>query len=107
MPKPNLTIPTGLVLQAISEGSRYGFDIIEATGLPSGTVYPALRRLEAAGCLDSDWEDRKEAEAEGRPPRCYYRLTPAGQALLAEAVARYPVIPVSPVPGPAPEPGKA
>jgi DNA-binding PadR family transcriptional regulator len=107
MPKPNLTIPTGLVLQAISKGSRYGFDIIEATGLPSGTVYPALRRLEAAGCLESDWEDREGAEAAGRPPRCYYRLTPAGQALLAEAVARYPVIPVSVAAASFPEPGKA
>lgn len=44
MPKPNLTFPTGLVLQAISHGNRHGFDIVDATGLPSGTVYPDLER---------------------------------------------------------------
>ncbi|MGW8265570.1 MAG: PadR family transcriptional regulator [Longimicrobiales bacterium] len=92
MPKPNLTFPTGLVLQAIARGSRYGFDIIDATGLPSGTVYPALRRLEAAGCLSSKWEVRKAAEAEGRPPRCYYGITSAGEALLEEATKRFPAI---------------
>ena len=62
MPKPNLTFPTGLVLQAISQGNRHGFDIIDATGLPSGTVYPALRRLEGAECLTSQWEAEEEAE---------------------------------------------
>ncbi len=78
MAKPNLTFPTGMVLAAISRGSRHGFDIIEATGLPSGTVYPALRRLEGAQCLTSQWEAQEEAEAEGRPSRCYYALTPTG-----------------------------
>ncbi|MGD8363117.1 MAG: PadR family transcriptional regulator [Gemmatimonadota bacterium] len=92
MARPNLTFPTGLVLQAIQAGTRYGFDIIEATGLPSGTVYPALRRLEAAGCLESEWEEDGAAEAEGRPPRCYYRLTPEGLLLLREVVERFPAI---------------
>ena len=107
MPKPNLTFPTGLVLQAIAEGCRYGFDIIELTGLPSGTVYPALRRLEAAGCLASEWEPRSEADAEKRPPRCYYELTPAGAALLEQAVERYPAIRLSLAVDPTAEPGRA
>jgi hypothetical protein len=34
------------VLHALARGYSYGFDIMGATGLPSGTVYPALRRLE-------------------------------------------------------------
>ena len=34
------------VLQAIAAGAEYGFDIIEATSLASGTVYPALSRHE-------------------------------------------------------------
>ena len=51
-----LAAATAAVLLAIRSGHRYGFDIMEATGLPSGTVYPALRRLEAAGCLTSEWE---------------------------------------------------
>ena len=107
MPKPNLTFPTGLVLQAISEGSRYGFDIIDATGLPSGTVYPALRRLEAAQCLSSEWEESESAEAEGRPPRCYYQITAAGETLLGEAVERFPAIRWTVGRQPSPEPGRA
>ncbi|MFN7929787.1 MAG: hypothetical protein U0Y68_17950 [Blastocatellia bacterium] len=38
-----------LILQAVENGYRYGFDVMTITGLPSGTVYPALRRLEEAG----------------------------------------------------------
>jgi len=105
MAKPNLTFPTGLALQAIALGAQYGFDIIEATGLPSGTIYPALRRLEGAGCLASEWEDKEEVE--GRPPRCYYTLTPEGHALLEKAVARFPAIRLSVGASAAPEPGRA
>lgn len=105
MPRPNLTFPTGLVLQAIASGFRHGFDIIDATGLPSGTVYPALRRLEAAGCLSSEWED--EAEADRRPTRRYYALTPQGQALLERSIDRFPAIPLALGGDAAPEPGKA
>jgi PadR family transcriptional regulator PadR len=107
MRKPNLTFPTGLVLQAISHGNRHGFDIIDATGLPSGTVYPALRRLEGAGCLSSRWEARDTAAAEGRPPRCYYELTPAGESLLEQALERFPAIRWTVGAGPSPEPGTA
>jgi DNA-binding PadR family transcriptional regulator len=85
----NLTYSTGVVLLAIARGRRYGFDIMDASGLPDGTVYPALRRLEAAGMLDSDWEDEAKASSEGRPARRYYRLTGAGEAALERALARY------------------
>ena len=49
-----LSITAVSVLQAIANGYEYGFDIIDQTGLPSGTVYPALeparaRRLRAVG----------------------------------------------------------
>jgi len=107
MPKPNLTFPTGLVLQAISRGNRHGFDIIDATGLPSGTVYPALRRLEGAECLTSQWEAEEEAGVKGRPPRCYYALTPTGQTLLEEALARFPAIRWTVDGERSPEPGMA
>ena len=33
-----LTYPTALVLQALLDGHHHGFDIMETTGLPSGTV---------------------------------------------------------------------
>ncbi len=56
---------------------RYGLDLIRTTGLPSGTLYPILVRLERAGWLTTLWEEIDPA-AEGRPARRYYRLTPEG-----------------------------
>lgn len=38
----SLTYPTAAVLLAIQRGHRYGFDIMDATGLPDDTVYPIL-----------------------------------------------------------------
>lgn len=84
-----ITYATAVVLEAIADGRRYGFDIMEATGLPSGTIYPALRRLERDGRLESAWEDEAEATADQRPARRYYTLADAGHELLAEARARY------------------
>jgi DNA-binding PadR family transcriptional regulator len=80
-----LSVTAAGVLQAVASGFEYGFDVIEATGLPSGTVYPALSRLERDGLVRSAWEDEASAHAEGRPARRYYRLTTAGQRALAEA----------------------
>jgi PadR family transcriptional regulator, regulatory protein PadR len=81
---------TGLfVLQALKQGYRFGFDIMEVTGLPSGTIYPALRRLEALELVSSDWEKDLEARKEGRPRRRYYELTAAGTAQLREAESRF------------------
>ena len=67
------------VLEAISRGVRYGFDIMSETGLASGTVYPALSRLERLGHVTTAWEPQEEAQAEGRPPRKYYEVTPRGR----------------------------
>jgi PadR family transcriptional regulator len=88
----NLTFPTALVLQALARGYHYGFDIMDATGLPSGTVYPILRRLDREGLLLSRWEKPATAQREQRPPRRYYSITGAGEAMLADAVARYRVL---------------
>ena len=77
------------VLSAISRSVRYGFDIMDATDLPSGTVYPILRRLEDDGLAKSRWEREGAARREQRPPRRYYELTGAGETRLAEARARY------------------
>lgn len=73
------------VLNAIASGVEYGFDIIDATGLPSGTVYPALSRHERDGYVRSLWEDSAKARLDGRPPRRYYRITAEGRRAL-EAV---------------------
>ena len=89
MGKGFLTHSTAVILQAVANGYLYGFDIIDITGLPGGTVYPALRRLEEAGHLTSKWEKQSIAQAEPRPPRKYYELTRAGREALTEAIKRY------------------
>jgi len=81
---------TGLfILQALAQGYRFGFDIMEVTGLPSGTIYPALRRLEVLHLVTSDWENNADARKDGRPRRRYYELTAAGKRQLASAEARF------------------
>jgi DNA-binding PadR family transcriptional regulator len=84
-----LTYPTTLVLQALLHGHHYGFEIMDAVGLPSGTVYPILRRLNAEGLVRSRWEKEGVARREQRPPRRYYELTAAGRAFAPDAIARY------------------
>ncbi|MCA1586022.1 MAG: PadR family transcriptional regulator [Acidobacteria bacterium] len=84
-----LTYPTALVLQALLHGRHHGFDIMDATGLASGTVYPILRRLDAEGLVRSKWEPHGTARLEQRPPRRYYELTGGGAALAREAATRY------------------
>jgi PadR family transcriptional regulator PadR len=75
----------GLLLASLEAGPRHGYAIMEAlrTGsggqfdLPTGTIYPALRRLERAGLIRGTW-----SEAGGRSRRVY-DLTPAGRRMLA------------------------
>ena len=76
-----LTHTTALILQALATGKRHGFQIMDVTGLKSGTVYPVLRRLERAQAVESEWEGRDEASAAGRRQRRVYRLTESGQQL--------------------------
>ena len=85
-----MTIPTQLVLQVLLEDAtveRYGYEVGEAAGLPSGTVHPILARLEGAGWLESRWEDVDATEA-GRPARRYYRLTADGSTAARDALVR-------------------
>ena len=75
-----------LLLAVLEPGPQHGYAVIESLragsggtlDLPTGTVYPALHRLERAGLIDSDWHT-----VGGRRRRAY-RLTPAGQAALGE-----------------------
>ena len=64
-------------LLADPAAERYGLQLMQATGLPSGTLYPILVRLERAGWVEARWEEADPA-AEGRPARRYYRLTADG-----------------------------
>ncbi|MGH7617853.1 MAG: PadR family transcriptional regulator [Gemmatimonadaceae bacterium] len=91
MPAPiRLTYPTAIVLLAVSRGFRHGFDIMDASGLKSGTVYPILRRLEDAGLLRARWEAIGDARDAQRPPRRYYQVTGAGLQALNDATDRFP-----------------
>jgi DNA-binding PadR family transcriptional regulator len=84
-----LTYSTALVLQALLHRHHHGFDIMDATGLPSGTVYPILRRLDVEGLVRSHWERDGVARREQRPPRRYYELTSRGKAIAHAAASRY------------------
>src|ERR1700761_4554085 len=99
---PRITYPTGIVLLAVSRGFRYGFEIMDASGLPSGTVYPILRRLEDAGLLSAKWEPISDARDEQRPPRRYYQITGAGRQTLRDTSERFPGLAGTLQPGAAP-----
>ena len=60
------------IMETLRERSRASID------LPTGTVYPALHRLERSGLIKSDW-----STVSGRRRRTY-RLTNAGRRRLAE-----------------------
>jgi PadR family transcriptional regulator PadR len=85
----SLGYATLAVLQALADGHGYGFDVIDHTGLPSGTVYPALATLTRRGLVTSRWEADAVAQAEGRPRRRYYEVTPDGARTLEESMRRY------------------
>jgi DNA-binding PadR family transcriptional regulator len=77
------------ILHAVASGSRFGFDVMDATGLTSGTVYPTLDRLEQQGLLKSRWEEAALAHGEGRPARRYFYLTAAGARALETSLQKY------------------
>src|SRR5258708_16956482 len=73
-----------LLLAALEDGPRHGYAVIEAlrqsTGgrldLPTGTIYPALHRLEAAGLITGSW-----SVVAGRQRRQYRLTAPGARAL--------------------------
>jgi PadR family transcriptional regulator len=73
-----MTAPLQRVLRAFLEdpaAPRYGYDLMKAAGLHSGTLYPMLARLEDQKLVTSAWET---PQAEGERPRRYYKLTGEG-----------------------------
>lgn len=76
-----LSAPLERVLRALLEDPsepRYGYDLMKAAHLASGTLYPMLARLQRDGLLVSEWEQPRTGDQDGRPPRKYYRLTGEG-----------------------------
>ncbi len=90
--EPKLSHTALMILQALSVGYIYGFSVMEVTGLPSGTVYPALRRLERDDLIISRREKQSIADSEQRPPRTYYKLTNSGKSIMESARKRYPLL---------------
>src|SRR5215467_157960 len=74
----------GMLLAALEHGPRHGYAVMEALragsggrfDLPTGTIYPALRRLERAGMVHTQWSE------EGGRQRRLYELTPSGRRKL-------------------------
>ena len=87
LPIEQAILAGGIELAAAGEPGFYGFamarqirDASAARQLTAhGTLYKALARLEQAGMLTSSWEDPGLAEAERRPRRRLYRVTPSGE----------------------------
>jgi len=80
------------VLVADPAAPHYGYDLMKAARLPSGTLYPMLARLQQEGLVDSEWEDQRP-DAGGRPPRKYYRLTAEGVRVVRLELAHASVAP--------------
>jgi len=74
----------GILLAVLERGPGHGYAIMEAlrvrtdgqVDLPTGTIYPALHRLEQAGLVQATWS------AAGGRRRRVYQLTPAGRRAL-------------------------
>lgn len=100
MPDRNRRLGFGTIaiLQALDAGRGFGFEIMDATGLTSGTVYPALDRLEDLGYARSKWEADAVAHRDARPARRYFEITASGRRALSEAAARYPALRALPRP---------
>ena len=88
-----LTRPLERVLRvflADLSARRYGYDLMKAAKLPSGTLYPMLARLEDEGLVTSEWEP-PPGDGSGRPPRKYYQLTGEGIRVARLELAQAPV----------------
>ena len=85
----SVAAPLDVTLVAVASGNRFGLDIMRATGLPSGTVYPTLTRAELSGFVRARWENEAVATREGRPRRRHYELTAPGRAVLNASHERF------------------
>lgn len=87
---PRMTLQTQAVVGALldqgPDDELYGLEIVKASGLPPGTIYPILTRLRDAGWIHDRWESTEQAQDRGRPPRHYYRLTTDGRAKAINAI---------------------
>lgn len=92
--RSTLTTAALHILVAIGPGERHGYSIMTeveqltngAVRLAPGTLYTTIKRLLGAGLIEETGE-RPDAHLDDQRRR-YYRLTPAGRAVLASEVVR-------------------
>ena len=85
---------TTIILKALLDEDRYGYDILREIEVKSGgqyklkqpTLYSCLKRLEKQGLISSYWGDESDTEG-GR--RRYYALTEAGRNYLNKMQSEY------------------
>jgi PadR family transcriptional regulator PadR len=95
-PQPRVELLRGtldlMILRTLLPGPNHGHAIakhIQRTSedllqVETGSMYPALYRLEAQGCVSATWE----RTAQGKRAR-YYRITPAGRKQLASEQSKW------------------
>jgi len=79
-----------LVLAVLAQlrGEQYGYTLRKALSerglaIEESTLYPLLRRLESQGLLVSEWRE------EDKRNKRFYRLSPAGKAMLEQLLAEW------------------
>jgi PadR family transcriptional regulator PadR len=110
LPIEQAILAAGTELAAAGEPGFHGFamarqirDAADARQLTAhGTLYKALARLEQGGMLTSSWEDPGPAEAEHRPRRRLYRVTPSGEQAVLRSIGERASTASLPGPGLAP-----
>jgi DNA-binding MarR family transcriptional regulator len=82
------------VFLADPQAKRWGYELLNRSGVKRSTLYPVLTRLEDEGWIEGEWEAIDEDMA-GRPARRYYRLTAEGQRCAPKAIAQALMLPIS------------
>jgi DNA-binding PadR family transcriptional regulator len=67
---------------------QYGFGLMRATRVKSGSLYPILERFERMGWIEG-YDESIDEHAEGRPRRRLYQLTALGEREARKAVAEF------------------
>jgi PadR family transcriptional regulator, regulatory protein PadR len=86
-----MTPAIGRVLKAFLDdpaAKRYGFELMQITGMTSGSLYPTLAKVERAGWIRGEREPIDPRE-QGRPARRYYMLTAEGATTGAAALTEF------------------
>jgi alpha-1,2-mannosyltransferase len=80
-------VPTTALTDALRESPKTGLDLIRTTGLPSGTLYPTLIRLQRAGAIQATWHDNRRRYTAAAGPHAIDQKTWLPAILVAIAIA--------------------